>query len=66
MIKMAKRLAKCIRENKFLTLISPVFVVGECILEILIPYYMADLIDKGIEMGDMNMRKYMAKHKKNT
>lgn len=55
MIKMAKRLAKCIRENKFLTLISPVFVVGECILEILIPYYMADLIDKGIEMGDMNI-----------
>ena len=53
MLKMAKRLAKCIRENKFLTLISPVFVVGECILEILIPYYMADLIDKGIEMGDM-------------
>ena len=55
MLKMAKRLAKCIRENTFLAIISPLFVVGECILEILIPYYMADLIDLGIEKGNMEV-----------
>ena len=54
MIKMAKRLSKCIREYKFLSIISPILVLGEVVLEVLIPYYMADLIDKGIEVGNMD------------
>ncbi len=55
MIKMAKRLSKCIREYKFLSIISPILVLGEVVLEVLIPYYMADLIDKGIEVGNMDI-----------
>ena len=54
MIEMAKRLSKCIREYKFLSIISPILVLGEVVLEVLIPYYMADLIDKGIEVGNMD------------
>ena len=50
---MIKRLAKCVREYKIFAFISPLMVIGEVILGILIPLYMADMIDKGIDVGDM-------------
>lgn len=53
MLKMMKRLAGCIREYKLPSLIAPVAVFGEVILEVLIPYLMADLIDLGIQQGNM-------------
>ncbi len=51
---MIKTLAKCIREYKVASIITPIFIIGEVILEVLIPYLMADLIDKGVDQGDMN------------
>ncbi len=50
---MIKRLAKCIREYKWSTILTPIFVIGEVLLEVIIPRLMALLIDKGIEMGEM-------------
>ncbi len=50
---MIKRLAKCIREYKLPSILSPVFVTGEVILEVIIPILMAKMIDNGIQKGNM-------------
>lgn len=52
---MIKRLSKCIREYKKETILTPILVTLEVILEILITYNMSLLIDKGIEPGSINM-----------
>ena len=49
---MIKTLAKCIREYKINAILTPIFVSIEVVLEILITYYMALLIDNGIEVGN--------------
>lgn len=51
---MIRTLAKCVREYKTASIITPIFIVCEVILEVLIPYIMADLIDNGIDKGDIN------------
>lgn len=51
---MIKKLAGYIGEYKKMTILTPVLVMLEVIMDIAIPLVMADLIDKGIEMGDMN------------
>lgn len=51
---MIKRLAKCVREYKKDAILTPAFVVGEVIMEVLIPRFMAELIDNGIESGNMS------------
>ncbi len=51
---MLKRMAKSIREYKRDALLTPLFVAFEVILETTIPLLMADLIDFGIDNGDMN------------
>lgn len=50
---MIKKLMRSIREYKRDTILSPVFVTCEVILEVLIPFLMAKLIDNGITPGDM-------------
>ena len=52
---MIKRLAKCLREFTFSTIMAPVTMIGEVAMEVLIPTVMADLIDKGVNAGDMNI-----------
>ena len=51
---MIKTLAKSIREYKIASVITPIFIVCEVILEVLIPYLMASLIDNGVDKGDMD------------
>ena len=51
---MIKQLSQSIRQYKKDTILSPVFVTGEVILEVLVPTVMALLIDNGINKGDMN------------
>ncbi len=51
---MLKRLSQCIREYRKDTLLSPLFVSLEVIMEVLIPYLMSKIIDNGIDRGDMN------------
>ena len=51
---MIKTLSKCVREYKVPSIITPVFIIFEVILEVLIPFFMADIIDNGIDKGDIN------------
>lgn len=50
---MIKRLSVCIRQYKKQAIATPLFMVGEVAMEVLIPMVMAYLIDRGIERGDM-------------
>ena len=50
---MIKRLAGCIRQYKKDTILTPLYVSGEVILEVLIPFLMARLIDFGIDAGNI-------------
>ena len=50
---MVKTLSKSIRQYKKLSLLSPLFVIGEVIIEMLIPYLVGILIDNGIMKGNM-------------
>ena len=50
---MIKKLMKSIRQYKLPSLLAPIFVTMEVVLEVLIPYYMADLIDFGINDGNL-------------
>ena len=44
-----------IREYKTASILTPVYVTVEVIMEVLIPFVMASLIDKGIEAGSMSV-----------
>ncbi len=50
---MIKRLARCIREYKWTAILSPVCMIGEVTMEILIPLVLAELLRQGIEPGYM-------------
>lgn len=50
---MIKRLAKSVREYKLPSFLSAFFVSLEVVMEVLIPFEMADMIDLGINAGDM-------------
>lgn len=50
---MINTLRKSIRQYKKQSLLSPLFVVGEVIIEMLIPYLVGILIDNGIMKGNM-------------
>ena len=52
---MIKKLAKSIREYKKQTILTPIFVSFEVILEVLIPLLMSRIIDEGLDKGDMNV-----------
>ena len=52
---MIKKLIKSLREYKKPTLLTPLFVIFEVVLEVLIPLLMSKLIDDGISKGDMNI-----------
>ena len=50
---MIKKLAACIRQAKLTAILTPILVVGESVLEVIIPLVMAKLIDEGITAGSM-------------
>ncbi len=52
---MVKKLLKSVREYKTSSILTPIFVILEVILEIAIPLLMAQLIDDGIYKGEMNV-----------
>lgn len=52
---MIKRLLKCVREYKLHSILSPLFVCGEVIMEVFIPLVMAHLIDEGVYKGEMSV-----------
>ena len=50
---MVRKLLRGVREYKTSSLLAPLFVTCEVILEVIIPMLMANLIDFGIEAGNM-------------
>lgn len=50
---MIKKLAASIRDNRRDTILAPVLVSLEVVMEMIIPLLMAKLIDNGIDAGDM-------------
>ncbi len=52
---MIRRLAKSIREYKLPSVLTSLTVALEVVLEVIIPLLMADLVDKGIDAGNMNV-----------
>ena len=51
---MIKRLAKSVREYKLPSFLSALFVSLEVVMEVLIPFEMADMLDYGINAGNMD------------
>lgn len=51
---MLKTLAAQVKEFKKDSFITPIFMILEVIMEMIIPLMMASIIDKGVEVGDMN------------
>ena len=52
---MIKKLMKSIGEYKKDTILTPLFVSLEVVLEVIIPLLMAKLIDEGVYDGNMNI-----------
>ena len=52
---MIRRLARCIREYKWAAILSPLCMIGEVAMEVMIPLVMADLYDYGVVMQDMGV-----------
>ena len=55
---MIKRLLQCVRQYKRDSILAPVIISGEVLLEVLMPWIMAKIIDNGINAGDLD---YIAK-----
>lgn len=51
---MINTLKKYIGKYKFHTIITPIFVILESLAEIIIPFLTSDMVDRGIDKGDMN------------
>ena len=51
---MIKKLASYIKEYKKATILTPIFVVLEVVMEVIIPLLMAKIIDVGIQNGDVH------------
>jgi ATP-binding cassette subfamily B multidrug efflux pump len=52
---MIKQFVQCIREYKKPTILTPLYVSVEVVIDVIIPLIMASLIDLGISAGDMAM-----------
>ena len=53
MLRTKKILRNSVREYRGLSLRTPLYVTLESIMECIIPFLMANLIDYGIDKGDM-------------
>lgn len=50
---MIKTLAKSIREYKLPSILAPIFVTLEVVMEVILPFLMATMIDDGVNKGDI-------------
>ena len=51
---MIKRLSQSVRQYKRDAILTPILVVGEVIMDVIIPMLISNLIDYGINAGNMN------------
>ncbi|MCB7317998.1 ABC transporter ATP-binding protein [Lacrimispora sp. 210928-DFI.3.58] len=52
---MIRTLLKCVGEYRRVSVLTPLFTALEVLMEVLIPFIMASIIDKGIEAGNSTM-----------
>ncbi|MBQ1383714.1 MAG: ABC transporter ATP-binding protein, partial [Solobacterium sp.] len=52
---MIRRLMQEIREYRGAAIAAPLFMVGEVILELSLPYIMSIIVDKGVQGGNMDI-----------
>ena len=52
---MIRKFARCIREYRNQTLLTPLYVTVEVVIDVIIPLLMASLIDQGITGGNMGV-----------
>ena len=52
--KMLKKLASYVKEYKKYSILTPIFVILEVVMEVIIPLLMARIIDVGIQNGDVH------------
>ena len=52
---MIRKLMKSIREYKKETILTPIFMILEVVMETIIPYLLACLVDDGINVGNMSV-----------
>ncbi|MBO5178894.1 MAG: ABC transporter ATP-binding protein [Clostridia bacterium] len=52
---MIKKLSKFIGQYKIPTILTPILISLEVVMEVIIPLVMAELIDKGVYAGEMNL-----------
>lgn len=50
---MIKRILQEVKEYRKASFLAPIFIVGEVVLEISLPFLMSFIIDKGVSQGDM-------------
>ncbi len=53
-MQMLKTLLKQLKEYKMASIVTPLFMIGEVICEMLIPVYMGFIVDRGIYAGDVS------------
>ncbi len=51
---MIKKLAACVREYKKNSILAPIFITFEVLMEVVIPLIMAKLIDNGVDAGNLS------------
>ena len=51
---MIKKLLRSVREYKTASLLTPIFVTLEAIMEVLIPFFMSRIIDMGLEQNNLS------------
>ncbi len=51
---MIRRFARCVREYKWATLLSPLAMIGEVFMETKIPGVLKNIVDYGVEPGNMD------------
>lgn len=51
---MIKTILAQVKQYKSASILAPIFMVGEVLMEVLIPFVTASIIDKGIEAGNIN------------
>ena len=51
---MIKKLLRSVREYKMASLLTPIFVTLEVIMEVLIPFFMSRIIDMGLEQNNLS------------
>ena len=53
-MKKKRSLASCIQEFWPVTILTPIFVIGEVVFDVLIPTMTGKLLDEGVEAGSMH------------